>query len=94
MYLERLNIKAVDKDRIPPNDNKAADIFARIGYRLEEALADLVDNSIDANAKNVLIRFQRYSEGVHSVMVVDDGKGMDDARLLEAMRYSPRHLGS
>ena len=50
MFLKKLEIGVHRKDPIPPNDAKAADIFSRVGYKLEDALADLVDNSIDAHA--------------------------------------------
>ncbi|HYD77551.1 ATP-binding protein [Ramlibacter sp.] len=86
MYLENLKIETVATEKIAPNEKKEADLYARIGYRLEEALADLVDNSIDAEAKNVLIRFQKYGEGIHSVLIVDDGRGMSKSGLKEAMR--------
>jgi hypothetical protein len=57
-----------------------------IGYELPSAIADLVDNSIDANARRVDITFQ--SDGPRSwVRVVDDGIGMSPTGLDEAMRY-------
>jgi hypothetical protein len=57
-----------------------------IGYELPSAIADLVDNSIDANARRVDITFQ--SDGPQSwVRVVDDGIGMSPTGLDEAMRY-------
>lgn len=86
MLLETLEIAAIGAEKISPNHKKEADLYSRIGYRLEEAVADLVDNSIDAHSKNVLVRFQTHSEGVHSVVIADDGDGMSEAQLREAMR--------
>jgi hypothetical protein len=60
---------------------------ARIGYSLEIALADLVDNSIDANAGKVLIRFFRTRQRLISLAVVDDGDGMTENRLEKAMGF-------
>lgn len=86
MLLDTLNIAAIGAEKISPNHKKEADLYSRIGYRLEEAVADLVDNSIDARAKNVLIRFQTHTGGIHSVVIADDGDGMDERQLREAMR--------
>jgi len=57
-------------------------------HSLATAVADLVDNSIDAGARNVLIRFITrggYAEGLE---VIDDGKGMDTPAIDEAMTYA------
>jgi len=61
--------------------------LSRIGYSLETALADLVDNSIDAKAGNVLIRFFRTRQRLISLAVIDDGEGMTEHRLEEAMGF-------
>jgi hypothetical protein len=57
-----------------------------IGYDLPSALADIVDNSIEANAKSIDIRFA--FDGADSwVLIADDGVGMTGSTLGEAMRY-------
>lgn len=57
-----------------------------IGYDLPSAIADLVDNAIDAGA--VTIDVDMVPDGPTSwVRVTDDGLGMTPARLDEAMRY-------
>ena len=57
-----------------------------IGYDPASAIADLIDNSIDANARRVDVRIE--SEGPDSwVRISDDGMGMSPAALDEAMRY-------
>lgn len=55
-------------------------------HTLESAIADLVDNSIDAAASRVLIRFE--IDGGHPIglAVVDDGRGMNGNQIDEAMR--------
>lgn len=70
-----------------------------LNYALEAAVADLVDNSIDAGASNVLIRFMRRGPQLVSLCIVDDGLGMDEAQLHDAMAlgkrrdYGPNDLG-
>ncbi|HEX6780868.1 MAG TPA: ATP-binding protein [Solirubrobacterales bacterium] len=57
-----------------------------IGYDAPAAVADLVDNSIDADARNIDLTLE--AEGSDSwVRVADDGTGMSGRRLEEAMRY-------
>ncbi len=55
------------------------------GYDLATALADLIDNSISANAKNVRLEFH-WDGDQSTISVVDDGKGMSEKDLLAAMR--------
>ena len=54
-------------------------------YDLPSSLADLVDNSIKAHAHLIEIRCL-YNGGEPTVSVVDDGEGMSEAQLLDAMR--------
>ena len=55
------------------------------GYDLSMAIADLVDNSIFAKAKNIAIDYD-WNDGVPWIRISDDGLGMTEARLKEAMR--------
>lgn len=61
-----------------------------VGYTPETAIADLIDNSIAARARNIWIEFiWRGPES--AIRVLDDGHGMDEVRLTEAMRPASRH---
>jgi len=56
-----------------------------IGYNLPTAIADIIDNSISAGAKNVDVTF--HWDGAQSwVRILDDGRGMSEPELFEAMR--------
>ena len=81
-------IEIVSSTIIPPDPQ----IMAAIGlnHSLETAVADLVDNSIDAGATNILIRFIRRGRELRSLCVVDDGHGLDDTRLAMAMAIGKR----
>ena len=61
-----------------------------IGYTLETALADVVDNSITAGATNVHIHVDSTGADV-KIGIVDDGRGMDRNDLIDAMRLGSRH---
>lgn len=60
-----------------------------IGYTAETAIADLVDNSISANASTVRIEYDASQEPF--VAVLDDGRGMNPAELTNAMRHGSRN---
>ncbi|HEY9309230.1 MAG TPA: sigma-70 family RNA polymerase sigma factor [Microbacterium sp.] len=55
------------------------------GHTLASALADLIDNSIDAGATRVSIRFVTNNAVVRSMRIRDDGCGMTVAQLERAM---------
>lgn len=82
--------KTVDSEHLPPDEIKSGDIFSRLGYGISDAIADLVDNSVDAGARKVHIRFVRDTVGIHSVIIADNGKGMKNDELREAMRFGSR----
>lgn len=54
-------------------------------HTLESAIADLVDNSIDAGATRVSIRLLTHDDRLTQVEVLDNGKGMDAASANAAM---------
>lgn len=56
-----------------------------LGYSFPAAIADLLDNSISAGAINISI-LTEPSENP-SLVILDDGSGMSNAQLYEAMRY-------
>jgi histidine kinase/DNA gyrase B/HSP90-like ATPase len=58
-----------------------------IGYSFEAAVADIIDNSIDAGARNILVRFVLQRDKPLDLAVWDDGDGMSEATLKEAMRF-------
>lgn len=52
---------------------------------MESAVADIIDNSITANAKNIRIYFDFHDKKL-SLAIIDDGVGMGKDELIEAMR--------
>ena len=72
----------------PPNVSSFIKSLRDIGYTFEVAVADVLDNSITANAKNIDIYSVEYPELVFCIL--DDGIGMDEESLREAMRLSTK----
>jgi hypothetical protein len=73
---------------LPPDGAGAARAFSRIGYELEQALADLIDNSIDAGARGIEISLFRNDDAVVAVSIADNGRGMTADRLHDGMRFA------
>ncbi|MDO4177173.1 MAG: ATP-binding protein [Bacillota bacterium] len=57
-----------------------------MGYSLEAAVADIIDNSIAAKADTVQIQFSPYT-AVPYVSILDNGIGMNQKEINDAMRY-------
>lgn len=60
-----------------------------LGYSTATALADVIDNSVAAEADDVQLLFAWDGEKSH-VRILDNGRGMDDAGLEQAMRLGAR----
>ncbi len=61
-----------------------------IGYSLETAISDIIDNSITAGARSLRIITETYSDDPR-IALVDDGKGMSEEELVSAMRPGSRN---
>lgn len=72
-------------DIAAPRASSMIESLRAFGYNIQTAIADLVDNSISASAKNVWLSF--CWDGANSyVSIRDDGNGMTEAQLVNAMR--------
>ncbi len=84
------DLEAVRSVRLAPEGGGTVRALARIGYDLEHALADLIDNSIDAGAGRVEITLFRNDEALTSVAIADDGRGMTRETLQIGMQFAGR----
>ena len=81
-----------------PIDSKAMEGLGK-HHTLSSAIADLIDNSISADANAVLVRFLQSHGTVVGVQIVDNGKGMTPQGLRDGMTvgrrrdYRPDELG-
>lgn len=69
---------------IPPQPSSLIESIRSIGYTLSTALADVVDNSIAAQAKVVRIMSNLDARDL-KIGILDDGIGMTEEELLRAM---------
>jgi len=76
-------------EEVPPKADAMVASMRAIGYDLPMAIADIIDNSIYARAKNVWIDYN-WAGGDPWIRVKDDGGGMTDDELREAMRLGSK----
>lgn len=79
------------KERLEPNPSSFVHSLRSVGYSLETAVADIIDNSISANADRIDIVFEYKADGP-IFAIIDNGHGMSLDELKEAMRlgtFSP-----
>lgn len=74
----------------PPRAMAMLEALRGLGYSTAAALADIIDNSISAGAKEVCIDFT-WDGPASRITVLDDGHGMDDAELESAMRLGDKN---
>ncbi|WP_409294052.1 ATP-binding protein [Peribacillus sp. SCS-26] len=70
---------------IPPYAPVLMEATRAIGYSIETAIADIIDNSVAAKASRVDINFFPINNPYISIL--DNGIGMTKSVLIEAMRY-------
>lgn len=74
---------------VNPNVGNLITSLRDIGYTFEIAVADIIDNSISANSKHVQIL--ALAEPTKIVCILDDGNGMNEMQLVEAMRLATQN---
>ncbi len=70
---------------LPPRASSLVESLRDMGYSLPTALADVIDNSITAGARNIHLLADTH-HSAPAIGILDDGVGMTRQELLEAMR--------
>ena len=74
---------------VAPSARRLTTSLRDIGYSFESAVADIVDNSIAAGATSVDIQID-FDGRDSTVLIIDNGDGMNNERIDEAMRFGSR----
>lgn len=72
---------------LTPNPARLMESLRDTGYTFNTAMADIVDNSIAANATKIKVKIEYDFENQLHVYIADNGCGMNPDGLLNAMRY-------
>jgi len=71
-----------------PNVSNFSRSFKSIGYNHYSAVLDLIDNSVSADATKVWVDYDKSGKKGVNIIVSDNGKGMREDDLFEAMRIA------
>jgi hypothetical protein len=80
-----------EKIKANPNPEFLIKSISEQGYTLETALADLIDNSITANASRIEI-LTYWEDNKQSLFLVDNGDGMNYLKLEQCMMFPSSNL--
>lgn len=71
----------------PPDLNNFTKSLLNIGYSHYVAVLDIIDNAIAADASKVWVKYETNGDRLN-IIISDNGKGMDENELFEAMRIA------
>jgi hypothetical protein len=86
--------RSIQSEIADPNPEFLIKSIAEQGYSLESSLADLMDNSVSANASRIEVLIKMEQEPF-TLFVADNGQGMDEESLKAKMQFpssSPEEL--
>jgi len=85
MATSMIDYSKFKKAQAEPEASSMIETFRAIGYSIESAIADIIDNSVAAEAKNIWIDYDWNGEAT-TISILDDGRGMNNLELINAMR--------
>lgn len=78
--------KEIKSEVADPNPEYLIKSIAEQGYSLESSLADLIDNSVSANANKIEVLIKMEQEPF-ALFIADNGDGMDEETLKASMQF-------
>ena len=85
-----MNTTLSDYELVNPDAGALIEALRAFGYHLETSIADIIDNSISAGAHNIWINPEWNGE-ISTISIIDDGFGMSEEVLVNAMRAGSRN---
>src|SRR5699024_8520809 len=73
--------------QLVPDASNLIESQRSVGYTFETAIADIIDNSVSAQAKTIEIIADHNGK---FLAILDDGYGMDADELVQAMKYGSK----
>ncbi|MEN7551870.1 ATP-binding protein [Rapidithrix thailandica] len=80
-----INYSKIESISAEPEASSMIETFRAIGYSVETAIADIIDNSISAEAKNIWVDYS-WNGPDTVISITDDGFGMTNDTLIQAMK--------
>ncbi|MBJ7532529.1 ATP-binding protein [Dehalococcoides mccartyi] len=85
-----INYSQMETAKAEPEASSMIETFRAVGYNLGTAIADIIDNSISAGANNIWIDY-KWDGPATTIFITDDGHGMNNQELIDAMRPSSKN---
>lgn len=79
-----------DYELASPNAASLMQSLRAFGYDISTAIADLIDNSITAQASGIAVNFE-WNNGDPWIAIADNGYGMTESELFEAMKTGSKN---
>ena len=76
------NLNNFISEETPPKASAMINTFRAFGYNLQTAIADIIDNSISANAENIWVNYE-WKGSDSWVSIIDDGIGRQQSKALK-----------
>ncbi|KXV72254.1 hypothetical protein AD952_05090 [Acetobacter cerevisiae] len=83
-------MSSLEEIELPPDPERVIVGLRDTGYEFDTAVADIVDNSIAANATKVQLWLAADMRGSIRLMIADNGDGMNRDGLINAMQYGSK----
>ncbi|NMM43607.1 ATP-binding protein [Rhodospirillaceae bacterium KN72] len=80
----------IEQFEVPPDPERVMVGLRDTGYEFDTAVADIVDNSIAANATKVQLFLGADFNGNIRLLIADNGEGMDRQGIINAMQYGSK----
>lgn len=80
----------IEEIELPPDPERVIVGLRDTGYEFNTAVADIVDNSIAANATKVQLWLDADMNGEIRLLIADNGEGMNRGALINAMQYGSK----
>jgi hypothetical protein len=81
---------AYEDIELPPDPERVMVGLRDTGYEFNTAVADIIDNSIAANATRIRVELAADFRGSVRLLIADNGEGMDRQGLIDAMKYGSK----
>lgn len=80
-----LDYSKIETTNAEPEASTMIETFRAVGYNIETAIADIIDNSVSAGASNIWVDY-KWDGPETTIFITDDGHGMNNEELIQAMR--------
>lgn len=88
--LSQTELTELEAEDFSPEPSPLLESNRSLGYSFEEAISDLIDNSITAESSFIQVKIE-WNSGVPFLEIFDDGKGMDLYDLVKAFKLGSKN---